>query len=191
MCSRLNECCRPVWYNHRMGGLEIEIQRLITLDGIGTLAEIARAEGFRMVDRLRREWADGTQCFNHPGEQLFGAYVSGQLVGIGGVTRQDATTGRVRRVYVLPDFRRRGVATVLLQKVIELSRGHFSLLVLHTDNPDASFFYEANGFTRLVGEQPTAITHRLSLEEARSDNQFRVISTRIGSFVQSHEADEP
>lgn len=145
-----------------MGSIEFDIQRLTTLDGVEALAETARPEGFRMVDRLRQEWADGTQRFDQPGEQLFGAYVSGQLLGIGGVTRQDATTGRVRRVYVLPDFRRHGIATSLLGKILEVSRPHYVKIVLHTDIPNAARFYETNGFLREVVGGPGEVTHSMN-----------------------------
>ena len=54
--------------------------------------------------------------------------------------------GRVRRLYVLPSHRRRGVARGLVSTVIERARSHFELLVVRTYDETALSFYAALGF---------------------------------------------
>ncbi|RPH53847.1 MAG: GNAT family N-acetyltransferase [Acidobacteria bacterium] len=54
--------------------------------------------------------------------------------------------GRVRHLYVLSAFRRRGVGRALIAAVIEAARGRFGELRLRTGNPEAARVYEAIGF---------------------------------------------
>ncbi len=141
----------------------MEVVRLAHLDDIGSLAEAARGEGFRFLDRLRREWEDGSNRFEAPGEVLFGAYVDGVLVGTGGLTRQGSSLGRVRRVYVHPEFRRRGIAGALMAAVLEFGRDWYSELVLYTETSEAARLYEGLGFVAEDPEGPDHATHRLDL----------------------------
>lgn len=48
--------------------------------------------------------------FDHPGESLLAAHHAGELVGVGGVTAEPlAGRYRMRRFYVRPAFRHRGI----------------------------------------------------------------------------------
>lgn len=114
------------------------------------LAE-SRAEGHRFVDRLVDDFVDGSNCFDQPGEALFGVYAEGRLVAVGGLNRDpylpDENAGRVRHVYVLPAFRRRGAGRMLMRAIIDAARSSpFRLLTLRTVNPEADLFYRALGF---------------------------------------------
>lgn len=115
----------------------------------------SRAEGHGFVDRLVDAYSRGDNRFNRPGEALFGVYAnrerSGrQLVAVGGLNRDpylpDQNAGRVRHLYVLPAFRRRGAGRLLMEAIIDAARPHFPLLTLRTVNPDADLFYRALGF---------------------------------------------
>lgn len=139
----------------------VEIVRLLAIDTVGPLANVARHEGFRFLDRLIREWNDGDNRFDKPGEVLLGAFDAGVLIGTGGITRQNSTLGRVRRVYVHPAHRRNRVASTLMSRLIEHSRGHFSELVLRTDNPMAATFYERLGFLSEPIDSKDQATHRI------------------------------
>src|SRR5690242_3568282 len=50
------------------------------------MREEARAEGYRFLDRLARDWVSGAIRFSQVGETLLAAYVGDSLAGIGGVT---------------------------------------------------------------------------------------------------------
>ncbi|MCJ7550405.1 MAG: GNAT family N-acetyltransferase [Anaerolineae bacterium] len=80
------------------------------------LLQESRMQGFEFVNRLAAEYANGTNRLDGPGEVLFGVTCGGSLVAIGGLNRdpyaQHDYTGRVRRVYVLDQWRGQGRRSV-------------------------------------------------------------------------------
>lgn len=130
---------------------------------VGELAGVARGEGFVFLDRLLAEWESGAERFEGPGEILFGAFVGEALVGTGGLTGQRAGLGRVRRMYVHPEFRRRGIAAALLEAVIAEARAHHRGVVLYTETPEAAALYEREGFRPESPDGPDHAIHRLAL----------------------------
>ena len=131
---------------------------------LDVLMQAAEREGHRFVRRLVDDWRAGANRFNRPGELLFGAYVDGRLVAVGGLNRDpyadDARTGRVRHVYVLPEARRSGVGQALLQRIVTEASPAFEVLRLRTTTQEGAAFYAALGFTR-TGEADA--THRMAL----------------------------
>ena len=130
---------------------------------LAELAADAEADGWRMVSRLMAEWTDGRNRFAARGERAYVVVAEdGRPVAIGGLNvdpfASDPTVGRIRRVYVARTQRRRGVASALMQKLSIDSAEHFRMLHLRTDSAEASAFYEAIGFRRVVGD-PNC-THR-------------------------------
>ncbi len=134
-------------------------------DLLGRLMPMAKAEGFNFIDRLFSEWFSGTNRFQNEGETLLMIEVGGVLVGCGGLTRQRERLGRMRRVYIDPDFRNRGMGKALVETLVKSARESFDEIVLFTDNPNAARLYEQLGF---VPEDPRSTpdhaTHRLVLE---------------------------
>jgi GNAT superfamily N-acetyltransferase len=128
------------------------ITRLTKLepDQIDNLLAASQREGFRFVARLCEEWENGSNRFNKPGEALFGLSVDGELVAIGGINRQDDSTGRLRRFYVMPANRRRRLGSRLLHHILDHAARHFRHVVLRTDTGAADRFYLAHGFIRIV-----------------------------------------
>ena len=128
-------------------------------------------EGFRFMERLCHEWASGANRFDAPGEALFLAVADDQVTGICGLNRdpyaRDARAGRVRRLYVLPDHRRRSVGHALLQAVIAYAQGHFDILRVRTN--EAGEFYTRHGFQCITSQPDT--THVFELIPA--DNLFK------------------
>ena len=112
--------------------------------------------------RLRDEWESGETRFCRPGEALLGAYVEGCLVAVGGITHDpydpEDGLGRVRHVYVLHSWRRRGIGRALMKAIVERARGDFTQLRLRTRNSAAARLYESLGFVQHL--QPSE-THRL------------------------------
>lgn len=134
----------------------------LNLDDLARLTQASQTEGFSFVARLAAEYASGANRFEQPGEALFGAYDS-ELLGVCGLNRDpytgDVQTGRVRHLYVLPDYRRRGIGARLVAEVIAEARRHYTLLVLRTTNPAADAFYRTLGFEATT-ETPSA-THSM------------------------------
>lgn len=136
--------------------MSIRIHRLTSLpDDLAVLADLARAEGSLMVDRLMECFESGSNRFDSQGEALFGAEQAGILVGIGGLNVDpyfsDPTLGRVRHLYIHPRARRAGVGRQVIQAIGNLGRGHFSQLQLFTPGESAGRFYVALGFEVIRG----------------------------------------
>ncbi|WP_411345671.1 GNAT family N-acetyltransferase [Paenibacillus sp. WLX1005] len=116
------------------------------------LVPFSEQEGYRHIRRLYDDYVSGSNTFSLPGEILYGAYADQRLIGICGLNRdphagQDGV-GRVRRMYVHPQFRRYGIGGALLAPIMEHARQHYRLLVLYTPDVAAGMFYESLGFQR-------------------------------------------
>ncbi len=75
-----------------------------------------------------------------------------EAIGCGGLRQLDARHGEVKRMYVVPERRGTGVATVILRALEENARARgWERLVLETGDrqPDAIRFYEREGYTRI------------------------------------------
>ena len=114
------------------------------------LLQESEREGFRFLRRLRDDWISGVNRFTLTGEALFGAFEEEYLVAVGGINRQTDGCGRLRRFYVLKDYRRRGVGRLLVRHLLDFASLHYSRVVLHTDTEAAERFYLAVGFIRLA-----------------------------------------
>jgi GNAT superfamily N-acetyltransferase len=138
-------------------------ERITRLDPsrIEPLVSASQREGFRFLARLCEEWENGTNRFDQVGEGLFGLVTDDGLIGIGGLNRQDESTGRLRRFYIMPSQRRRGSGRRLLRHILEEAARHYHWIVLRTDTEAADRFYRACGFAQIEGsENPT---HKLDL----------------------------
>jgi GNAT superfamily N-acetyltransferase len=144
------------------------------IDGgdFATLADDARREGYRFLDRMSAEWHAGTNRFDGPGEMVVGAWESGigqsrVLAGIVGRNidphSQDPTVGRLRHLYVRSDHRGRGIGAALARHALADAGQHFRLIRVRmgADNGGAAAMYNALGFARVTGD-PFA-THMLVL----------------------------
>jgi GNAT superfamily N-acetyltransferase len=143
----------------------VTVQRLRDLAALTTLIAEGERSGSRFVGRLATEWDSGENRFDKPGEALFVARVDGQPVGVCGLNvdpyADERRVGRVRHLYVMEAYRRRGIGRRLLADVLAAARGPFDRLRLRTTNAEAARFYEAIGFAPCPGEADS--THALDL----------------------------
>ena len=139
---------------------------VISLDDVDVtdLCLEAAEEGHRMLERLVREWRDGVNRFDRPGELLIGAFVRDRVVAIGGLNQEPyepaAGLGRLRHLYVLRAYRRQGVGTALVRLLLSHADGSFSAVRLRTHTEQADVFY------RQVGFRPTTkstATHEIQI----------------------------
>ena len=141
----------------------IEVLRVDSLpdDLDRELAAAAAEEGFSPLLWLKAQWADGTNRFSEPGEAFFVARAGARLVGVCGLNRdpyaRGHASGRLRRLYVLPEFRRRGVGRCLVLAALDHAHGHFDAVNLRTLDPRSAAFFETLGFARVEGVQ--SVTH--------------------------------
>ncbi|WP_050615370.1 GNAT family N-acetyltransferase [Bacillus testis] len=128
------------------------INNLLNFD-LDRLVKQSKEEGFRFVERLINEYKNGSNTFTHFGEGLFGVFnEEGVLVAIGGLNKDPFSNGqyigRVRRFYVGKEYRRKGIGSLLVKKIIEEAKRYYTVLVLHTDTEQADQFYSSIGFIK-------------------------------------------
>ena len=135
--------------------IKIERVHLSLPPDFSALRTDAAREGHNFIERLVQEWADGTNRFCGPGEGLQVARVAGALAGIGGMTidpfQRDAL--RMRRFYVRPAFRRRGIARVLARALFETAGKDCRRMHVNAGTDRAAAFWEHLGF------RPAAAVH--------------------------------
>jgi ribosomal protein S18 acetylase RimI-like enzyme len=142
-----------------------QVKNLRDLD-ISRLVSESEAEGYRFLSRLVKEYMNGSNTFNKPGEALFCIRNNaGEVVAIGGVNQSPvsdrAEVARLRRFYVLSSARRQGVGSILLKELVNHSSGKFSEMTLKTESSNADAFYRANGF--ITDDSSAATTHIMTL----------------------------
>ncbi|GKV55835.1 acetyltransferase [Sporosarcina sp. NCCP-2222] len=133
--------------------MDYTVERLRDLDEaeIERLKVESEKEGYRFVSRLVREYGDGSNRFDGPGEALFCVLnPEGHVLGIGGLNRSpydpSGQAARLRRFYVLSDARRHGVGSSLLKAITDHAADHFEVITVRTESSKADAFYRANGF---------------------------------------------
>lgn len=118
-------------------------------DGFDDLVAEASSEGVRNMALLAEGWAKGAR-FQDDGEAILVAFLAGELAGIGALSVEPASpepARRLRRFYVRPDMRRRGVATALASALIHEGFDSAGLLTVNAQASDAAGpFWEAQGF---------------------------------------------
>lgn len=138
-----------------------QIQNL-SFEAIKPLIEVSQAEGYDFIQRLWDEYQAGV--FDEPGA-LYGVYLDGQLIGIGGVHPdpylKQANIGRIRHVYVMSLHRRTRVGRHLMEALIKHARDQFEVLTLRTHTTHADAFYRAIGFE--AGSRFAEATHWMKL----------------------------
>jgi GNAT superfamily N-acetyltransferase len=135
--------------------------------GFEALRVDARAEGCNFVEKLAEQWESGENRFDAPGE-IFLAHVDrGRIVAVGGLNRDpyagDPSMGRIRRVYVRPAWRKRGIGEALVAALIAEARESFTSVRLRAMNPEAARLYEKLKFVRI--DDPNA-THMLRFNKS-------------------------
>jgi ribosomal protein S18 acetylase RimI-like enzyme len=152
-----------------MGAAEpLHLTSVLALDPVrfAPLLEASQREGWRHLERLRDEWDSGANRFEGPGEGLFVAIApDGAWSALCGLAAdpfaRKAEIGRLRRLYVMPLTRRRGVGAALVRHVLARAGATFREVRVRTTDASASAFYAALGFEG-VGHLEGA-THRVVL----------------------------
>jgi GNAT superfamily N-acetyltransferase len=129
--------------------------------GFPALRDAALGEGWKILRVLEEDWAGGALRFDAPGEALFCARQDGVLAGMLGLSAdpysEENSVSRLRRLYVAPPHRGRGIGRELVEAAVEAARAHGSRM-LRVRAPAPSWgFYEACGFLPAVMRSATHI----------------------------------
>ena len=140
----------------------IEIKRIVLpMPGMDELQNEAHEEGYNFIDRLVKEWLSGENRFDKQGEVLRGCVDQGVLVAIGGLNRdpfiEAADVGRIRRVYVRPAWRNKGLGRALVASLVDDARKYFRCVRLRAGSPLAAKLYESIGFLPVADPNATHI----------------------------------
>ncbi|MEG0327439.1 MAG: GNAT family N-acetyltransferase [Erysipelothrix sp.] len=142
--------------------IEITLEPVDKTDNIKMLINASSEEHYNFLKRLEKGLKEGTNTFESAHELLLCAKSSdGEIVAIGGIQAdpyvRNERIGRVRHLYVHPDYRRHKVGKLILERLLDFSRHHFDEVRLKTPYEGyenaASKFYEANGFIRSYQEE--------------------------------------
>mgnify|MGYP002817844672 FL=1 len=118
---------------------------------LAELVDNSSKEGHTFLKRMKAQYISGDNRFEGYGEGIFAYLYKNKLVAICGLNKdpylEDQNVGRLRHLYVLPNYRKKGFGRELVEHVIVQSRQYFKLLTLRTFEDDAYKFYNALGFT--------------------------------------------
>jgi GNAT superfamily N-acetyltransferase len=147
----------------------MQIARIyLPVPGLEVIRAEAAQQSFRFIARLISDWESGLNTFSQDGETLLGGYEGEQLIAVGGLNKDPYIEGtvvdRIRHVYVLAKWRRRGVGRALIDRLLVEAENVFSEVRLRTETAEAADFYIRCGFDRI--EDETA-SHRWKMRDSR------------------------
>lgn len=122
----------------------ISVVEKLKVDELEPLVIRSEQEGFNHLRRLVNEYIAGENTFSGEGEALYIVREQEQIIAIVGLNQDpfsDHSTGRIRRLYVHPDYRHLGIGKQLVQKVTSEAKKFYNILVLYTNSEQASQFY--------------------------------------------------
>lgn len=153
--------------------LSIENVCDLRLAELTDLVTESTGQGFNAIQRLVEEWVAGINRFDRFGEALFvarsgdGEALSGRdrIVGICGLNidpyTNSPTIGRIRRLYVLQEYRRQGIGRALVERVVAEAFPTFKCLHARTSDPVSDRFYRSLEFMPCSDSE--YYTHELTL----------------------------
>ncbi|HEY9909831.1 MAG TPA: GNAT family N-acetyltransferase [Thermosynechococcaceae cyanobacterium] len=154
---------------HRKPRADIRVIGDLTRSDLSHLLKASQEEGFRSIRRLIDDWESGLNRFDHPGEILLSAYDGRALIGVCGLNcdpyEPSGRVSRVRRSYVLSQYRRQGVGSALLNRIVAEARLGFDRLHVRTDHVIGDRFFCALGF--IPSPDSENYTHWFGLREGQ------------------------
>lgn len=120
--------------------------------GLDGLHSAASGERVKNVSRLIQEWNLGQTLFDGVSECLVIAQANGLNIGIGGILKCKVVPEalRVSRFYVLPEWRKKGVATALANEALVHAWRFAEVITCNAQASElAAPFWESLGFNQV------------------------------------------
>jgi len=138
----------------------VEIEKLQNRE-LELISASARNEGYNHIDRLISDYESCKNRFDRRGEKLIGYKIDDQLVAVCGLNIEPGNPqfGRIRRLYVLPEFRNQGVGTKLVKHLIRHAAHFFSGITVNIGHLPVEEFYLRLGFK--IADPPKKYSHVL------------------------------
>ena len=146
-----------------MGAVRVRSATEFLPGALTALAEQADAERIRVVRAVIDRWESGEERYDRSGEQLLVAVTDDGVVGVGGLTICPTVPGalRVRRFYVHPAWRRRGVAAAITSALLASWPREVSVITCNAQaSAAAPRFWEAMGFEPVDDANITHVLRR-------------------------------
>ncbi len=130
-----------------------EIKQLDKID-ISEIIKSANSEGHNFINRLVNEFQNGKNCFNKPGEKFTTYIINSKVVAVCGINIEPSNEAfrRIRRLYVLPEFRRKGIGSSLVKTLLKHASKHFSAVIVNIGKLPNEKFYSNLGFRKINGD---------------------------------------
>ncbi|MBI1984883.1 MAG: GNAT family N-acetyltransferase [Candidatus Wildermuthbacteria bacterium] len=152
---------------------KLKIRRIHNLlnEDVEELHDESKKEGYNLIDKLINGFKSGENKFSKKGECLIVCEIDNKIVGICGLNIDplNPRRGRIRRLYVLPPYRDKGVGRELVKELIHYSNKHFKSVSVNTGNLNVSEFYEELGFKKY--DKENGITHLLINKQPNENRQ--------------------
>jgi len=115
-----------------------------------------------MVNRLIADYDSGENKSDKEGEKLIGFSLDNAIVGLCGLNVEptNGKYGRIRRLYILPEYRNRGIGTRLVKHLIRYAGRNFEGIVVNIGELPVDNFYRSLGFRSVSN---SSFTHFLAL----------------------------
>ncbi|WP_160914713.1 GNAT family N-acetyltransferase [Halobacillus litoralis] len=136
--------------NEQILPLEIRPLHKEVVDEARDLILAGFLERFGFIDHsLNPDLNDMMGTYGKEGHMFFVAFVDGELIATGAVTKEDHRVGRIERMSVKGSYRRKGIGQRMLAKLEDSARAcKYESLVLETNNSweSAIRLYTTNGY---------------------------------------------
>ncbi len=139
--------------------------------GLDQILTESKKYGYGMIERLITEWESGMTDFSDENEAYFAYEEHGEILGVGGINEEPYLRikeyGRMRHLYVLKQWRRKGIGKGIVNATIEFAKDHYNLMTLMTPKDgSADAFYESIGFKKC--DSLERVSHTLVLSDQPS-----------------------
>lgn len=144
-----------------------EIRRLFTEYTAILVAGDPAFQQYLDLQDYEREIADLSEKYGEPGGRLYLAEYNGETAGCAALHRLSDELGELKRLYVRPAFRGKGIGRALTEKIIREARiAGYRTLQLDTQPflPEAIRLYHRLGFEDMPGYNPSPLPATLYMK---------------------------